>query len=125
MQPKKQEEKLVTELQNVRTVADGWTFLQKLNKHSKVNQTQRPPDKEFTDHFKVLLQGEYRSESLHDPHTTAAPIITQEEFLVALAQLKEKKAEGPDGFKAEAIIHADVNTKLEIRRQTNDILQGG
>lgn len=120
-----QEEKLVAELQSVRTVADGWTFLQKLNKHSKVNQTQRPPDKEFTDHFKLLLQGEYQSESLHDPHTTVAPIITQEEFLVALAQLKEKKAEGPDGLKAEAIIHADVNTKLEIRRQMNDILQGG
>ena len=39
-------------------------------------------------------------------------------------KMKERKAQGPDHLKAEALMYADRGTKMEIRRQINEILLG-
>ena len=39
-------------------------------------------------------------------------------------KMKERKAQGPDHLKAEALMFADRGTKIEIRRQINEILLG-
>jgi hypothetical protein len=113
--------KVEEELDQVKTVADGWSFIKRLTK-SRSTTTQIPG---LPNHFRQLLQGEPQQPTLPSLPTVSAPELTQKEFLVTLAQMKERKAEGPDGLKAEAIIYADHNTKQEIRRQINEILQGG
>ena len=114
--------KVEEELGRVKTVADGWSFIKRITKSRYTTTTKIPG---LSNHLRQLLQGEPQQPTLPSLRIATAPEFNREEFMVTLSQMKERKAEGPDGLKAEALINADHNTKQGIRRQINDILQGG
>lgn len=51
-------------------------------------------------------------------------LVNEEEMLKSLSELKCNKACGPDGLKAEVLIHADQETKDDIRGLMNRCLLG-
>ena len=119
-----QQRKFEEELSRVKTVAEGWTFINRIKKN-KNSPAYKPPDEALIVHFETLLRGPVCNRAESTTSRIAAPHLSNEEFLIALSRLKAQKAQGPDGLKAEAIIHANHSTKQELRRQLNEILQGG
>lgn len=116
--------RLETELRRIKNISEGWRFISRTGP-TKTFTTNRPSDNNFKEHFQQLLGGDERTEPTVTTSTEAPPLITQEEFLREILRMKQKKAVGPDGLKAEAIIHSDLSTKQQIRRQLNEVLEGG
>ena len=116
-----QQRKFEEELSRVQTVAEGWTFINRIKKN-KNSPAYKPPDEALIVHFESLLRGPECNKVESTTRRITAPYLSNEQFLVALSRLKAK---GPDGFTAEVLIHANQVTKQELRRQLNEILQGG
>lgn len=102
-----QQRKFEEELSRVETVAEGWTFINRIKKNQN-SPPYKPPDEALIVHFESLLRGPECNKVESTTRRITAPYLSNEEFLVALSRLK---AQGPDGLKAEALIRANHDMK--------------
>lgn len=113
------------ELDKVRSVAEGWKFIKKYKRGAHSTPTDRPPKEQLLTHFRDLLQG--NEEALRNETETRPEqriVLTKEEFEKTISALKENKAAGPDGLKAEALKYADWTSKDVLRQEIEEILNG-
>ena len=118
-------EKCRSELETVKSIQDGWKFISKYRKMRRPAPLTYPPDLVLFEHFKNLLQGpKIDDEPSNIIYSPEEPDLRKEEFDFAISKLKERKATGPDGLKAEAIMYADVNSKEQLQETMAGIMKG-
>ena len=102
---------------------EAWRYI----KRTKTINCPSPPPASLLSHFVELLNGKTAAEPLvEEVRTTMHPqiIITQEDFLKHVFQLKKHKAPGTDQLMAEAITYADDHTKSEIKNILENCING-
>lgn len=116
------------ELDNVSSISEGWKYIRR---HAGAStQGGQPPKEALVDHFRNLLEGSCAEDGYDyvNPINEAAPNaspLTMEEFTIAIRQLKERKAAGPDLLKAESLIFADQSSHENLKSLVEAILKGG
>lgn len=114
-------------LSNIKNINEAWNYI-KTNRNCRA--PEQPETLDMVNHFIGLLQGDRdiennsmngETEVLVDMDTE---LVDNEEMAAQIRRLKRNKASGPDGLKAEALIHADQETKEAIQRIINRCLSG-
>lgn len=123
--------KEMEQLRNIKNINGAWKYI-KNNRYSATAELPEP--EEMVEHFVNLLEGDRvlnTEQQLNGEDSTRVAInredcvvIDEEELLKSVAELKCNKACGPDGLKAEVLIHADQETKDAIRGIMNRCLLG-
>lgn len=118
-------EKWTHELEQIKTIAQGWEFIKKNSDNGGSKSSTRPDIDEMRAHFKNLLQGERPEPEASTMCPSSERILLPwEEFKLRLNSMKERKAPGPDNLKAEALIYADEKSQELLRAEMEDILNG-
>lgn len=123
---KKDDDDFKKRLDSVRNITEAWCFINKERRNKrkvKIGLT----DTELAHHFKMLLGGtnERPRQSRTNNNAIQTEDICEAEVRESIQSMKKKKATGPDGIQAEALIAGVDILSKDLARLFNDIINGG